>query len=221
MNTEQEDLNSNAALLQQQQTIPLLLRFSSETNRELIPPERYCELMRGLNHKQKLIVNFHRRWCKDAIVALKQGNPINPYRIFLSGPSGVGKNYVILLIHRDTVKLPRLSGCIEPDDITVLLTAPTGVTAFNIQVMTLHAALLLGISNFILQLLTQDKLNTPRTKLSKLQMVIIDEILMVGANMLLQIHQHLQQLKGTKDDVTFGNISILATGDLYQLPPVA
>ena len=39
--------------------------------------------------------------------------------------------------------------------------------------------------------------------------------------MLLQIHKQLQQLKGKGDDTTFGDISILAVGDLYQLQPVA
>ena len=43
----------------------------------------------------------------------------------------------------------------------------------------------------------------------------------MGSNLLLQIHRHLQQLKGSKDDVTFGNMSILAVGDLFQLQPVA
>ena len=43
---------------------------------------------------------------------------------------------------------------------------------------------------------------------------------MVGSNMLLEIHKRLQQLKGVTADVTFGGVSILAVGDLYQLPPV-
>ena len=29
------------------------------------------------------------------VVALKQGKPIEPYRVFLSGPGGVGKSHVI------------------------------------------------------------------------------------------------------------------------------
>ena len=46
---------------------------------------------------------------------------------------------------------------------------------------------------------------------------------MVGSDhdMLLQIHKRLQQLIGTGDDATFGDVSILAVGDLYQLRPVA
>lgn len=204
-----------------QPTPSLVQRFDLETNRQLIPPEKYRELMRGLNRKQKIAVNFHRKWCKEAVVSIKTGQPVKPYRIFLSGPGGVGKSYVISLIHRDTVKLLRLSGQVAPDDVTTLLTAPTGVAAFNIQGMTLHSAFLLGTSNFTSQSLTQDKLNTLRTKLSNLQLLIIDEISMVGSNMLYQIHKRLQQLKGLSNDTTFGNISILAVGDLYQLRPVA
>ena len=137
------------------------------------------------------------------------------------GPGGIGKSRVISLIHHDTIKLPRLSGKVQPDDVTVLLTAPTGVAAFNIEGMTLHSVLFLGTSHTSHQPLTQDKLNTLRRTLSKLQLLIIDEVSMVGCNMLLQIHKSLQQLKGTGDDYTFGNVSVLAVGDLYQLQPVA
>ena len=52
---EQEDLDANASLFQQQQTTPLLQRFSLETNRALIPPDEYRELMRGLNTNQRQI----------------------------------------------------------------------------------------------------------------------------------------------------------------------
>ena len=43
---------------------------------------------------------------------------------------------------------------------------------------------------------------------------------MVGCNMLLDIHKRLQQIKRVLPDVMFGGVSILAVGDLYQLPPV-
>ena len=220
-NIEQEDLDANAQIYQQQQAPPLLQRFSAEASRELLPPDEYRALMRGLNTKQKQVVRFHRKWCKSAVISMKTGQPVKPYHIFLSGPGGVGKSHVISLIHRDTVKLLRLSGQVEPEDVTVLLTAPTGVAAFNVQGMTLHSALLLTVSKFSSQPLTQDKLNTLRTKLSNLQLLIIDEVSMVGSDMLLQIHKRLQQLKGKGDESTFGDVSILAVGDLFQLQPVA
>ena len=44
---------------------------------------------------------------------------------------------------------------------------------------------------------------------------------MVGSKMLLQIHKRVQQLKGAcRDTATFGGVSILAVGDLFQLQPV-
>ena len=42
---------------------------------------------------------------------------------------------------------------------------------------------------------------------------------MVGS-MLLEIHKRLQEIKGAPSDATFGGISVLAVGDLHQLPPV-
>ena len=55
------------------------------------------------------------------MIALKEGKPVEPYHVFLSGPGGVGKSHVIKLIHSDTLKLLKLSGVFEPDDVIVLL----------------------------------------------------------------------------------------------------
>jgi hypothetical protein len=52
----------------QQQSAPLLQRFALETNRELIPPDKYRELMRGLNTKQRQAVNFHRKWFRTQLL---------------------------------------------------------------------------------------------------------------------------------------------------------
>ena len=152
---------------------------------------------------------------------MKENKPVKPYHVFLSGPGGVGKSLVIKVIHSDTLKLLKLSGTFEPDDVVVLLSAPTGVAAFNINGMTLHSALLFGRSKYSgFQPLSHDRLNTLRAKLSRLMLLIIDEVSMVGSNMLLEIHRRLQQIKGVSDDAIFGGVSILAVGDLYQLPPV-
>ena len=218
---EQEDVHASAQLFQREPHAPLLQRFTREAGRQLFTPEEYRRRLRQLNTKQKEVVTFNRKWCKQAVISLRIGQPPTPYRLFLSGPDGVGKSHVLSLIHHDTVQLLRLSGQIQPEDVTVLLTAPTGVAAFNIDSMTLHSALLLGTSFSTDRPLSQERLSTLRTRLSKLQLLIIDEMSMVGCNMFLQIHKRLQQLKGTDGDHTFGNVNILAVGDLYQLQPVA
>ena len=51
--------------------------------------------------------------------------------------------------------------------------------------------------------------------------VIIDEISMIGAQTLYKIHMHLQEIKGLHySNTRFGNVTIIAVGDLYQLPPL-
>lgn len=157
--------------------------------------------MKGLNEQQRSMVMFHRDWCKKALLALIKRASQWSLIVFLSGPGGVGKSHVMKLIHSDTLKLVKLSHTFEPDDVIALLTAPTGVAAFNINGMTLHSAFLLGRSKYCgFQPLSHDRLNTLRTKLSRLMLVIIDEISIVGSNMLLEIHRRLQQIKGTPDD---------------------
>ena len=215
----QQDLRDNESILTSGPN--LHVRFESAANQLEIPPDQYREYMRGLNEQQRSIVMFHRDWYKKTVLALKQSKPVEPYHVFLSGPGGVGKSHVIKLVHSDTLKLLKLSGAFEPDDVIALLTAPTGVAAFNINGMTLHSVFLLGRSKYSgFQPLSHDRLNTLRTKLSRLMFVIIDEVSMVGSNMLLEIHKRLQQIKGVSDDKVFGGVSILAVGDLYQLPPV-
>ena len=53
--------------------------------------------------------------------------------MFLSGSGGVGKRYIVKMLHTDTVKLLPYSQKIKPEDVPVLLTAATGVTAHNIS----------------------------------------------------------------------------------------
>ena len=69
---------------------------------------------------------------KLSYIALKANKPVESYHVFLSGPGGVGKSHVIKLIHSDTLKLLKLSATFEPDDVVVLLAAPTGVAWHDI-----------------------------------------------------------------------------------------
>uniref|UniRef100_A0A1X7UEK6 ATP-dependent DNA helicase n=1 Tax=Amphimedon queenslandica TaxID=400682 RepID=A0A1X7UEK6_AMPQE len=105
------------------------VHFKAAAHKDEIPPHEYRSLIRNLNAKQREMVTYNRNWCKRAVAALRT-----------SAPCGVGKSHVIRLIPSDTMKLLRLSGEMEPTDVPVLLTAPTGVAAFNIGETILHSA---------------------------------------------------------------------------------
>ena len=66
--------------------------------------------------------------------------------------------------------------------------------------------------------LESDRLNTIGTQLSKLKVIFIDEISMVGSGMFNFLNLRLQQIMGTNEP--FGKISMIPAGDLFQLKPV-
>lgn len=111
-NLEQEDIDDNAAILNDPTgsdsisgngPAQLANRFESAANKDIIPSDEYRSLMRGLNTKQKEIVMYHRKWCKETTIALKYAERVQPYQVFVSGPGGVGKSHNIRLIQSDTI----------------------------------------------------------------------------------------------------------------------
>lgn len=156
------------------------------------------------------------------------------FHIFLSGSGGTGKSHTIKAIYH-TVNESFASAGSESSDTHVILTAPTGTAAFNIEGTTVHAAL--GLSSIDRRkkvnqttaistetgshFLSQEKKNMLRNKLKNLKIIIIDEISMVGANTFVNIHKSLHDIMGLGSaNSVFGGVYVLAVGDLLQLPPV-
>ncbi|XP_073681681.1 uncharacterized protein [Garra rufa] len=187
-----------------------------EKNPSAMTKKDAMALLRSLNDKQSQIFYKVRQWCLGKV----QGENPDPFHVFISGPGGVGKSVLIKAIYYETSRiLSKLSE--NPDETHVLLTAPTGVSAFNINAMTVHSALCIGINATLpYQPLGDEKINSLRTKFGKLQILIIDEISMVDHKLLAYIHGRLRQIKQTGDYSAFGKVSIIAVGDFYQLSPV-
>ena len=144
---------------------------------------------------------------------------MKPFHIFLTGGAGVGKTAVITAIYQMLIRYYNKETGETPDDVKVLLGAPTGKAAFLIHGYTLHNLFHIPASQgFAYKALTANKLNTLRCKLNAVKVLIIDEISMVGNQMFNFIHQRLQQIMGTS--LPFGGLSVIAVGDLYQLKPV-
>ena len=60
-----------------------------------------------------------------------------------------------------------------------------------------------------------------RKNLGQLKLLIIDEISLVGANMLYRIHMRLSDIFQTDEEqVPFGGINVMLVGDLLQLPAI-
>ena len=103
----------------------------------------YCSWMQSLNSKQLHIVMYNKLWCKQFVTALQQNKTITGYRIFLSGPGGTGKSHVLKLIQRDMKYfIQNILNC-DPDQPTVLMTAPTGSATYQIRASTIDSTFLL------------------------------------------------------------------------------
>ena len=104
----------------------------------------------------------------------------------------------------------------NPEDVIALLNAFTGTAAFNINGTTLHAAFQLSMET-----LSDQNKTTMITSLEKLMQVTIDKVSMVGPDSVNTIIRRCAMIKHRDpSDQDFGKISVLAVGDLYQLPLV-
>ena len=108
---------------------------------------------------------------------------------------------------------------VKPDDDQpiVLITAPTGSAAFQIGGSTIHSAFLLH-DNFKSKP-SWEKRTQMQLKLEHMMLSITDEISMVGFKQFQSMNETMCTLKGTNDG-NWGDICVLAVGNLYQLPPV-
>ena len=143
-----------------------------------------------------------------------------PMYLYIGGGPGVGKTTIIRALYEGLVRHFNSLPSTNPDTTKVLLTAPTGKAAHNIHGMTLLSAFALPVTEFGGEMpnLSSDVLNTLRSQLSCLKLIIIDEISMVGNIIFSQINHRLKAILDTSLD--FGGVSIICVGDFHQLRPV-
>ena len=187
-----------------------------EANVNVMPRTDALILLRTLNDKQRDVFYKVRQWCLQKV----SGQKPEPFRVFITGGAGTGKSHLIKAIHYEATRL--LSQVASaPDKVTMLLTAPTGIAAFNLGGGTIHNTFSIGIDvKLPYTPLGEEKVSTVRANLGDLQILVIDEISMVDHNLLAYVHGRLRQIKQTGDHSPFGKVCIVAVGDFFQLSPV-
>ncbi|HDZ4945694.1 TPA: AAA family ATPase [Campylobacter jejuni] len=129
--------------------------------------------------------------------------------VFLSGGAGVGKSFLTNELIKSYRKQKKI----------VVALGSSALSAFNIGGVTLHSFFCLGYCDDMIKLSVFDRNQKQKEKLAKLkellktiELIIIDEISMVSANVFEMIGFRLRNSQF--------NGKILVVGDFFQLPPV-
>ena len=143
--------------------------------------------------------------------------------IFLTGKAGTGKTTLLREIIESTHK-------------NTVVVAPTGIAALNAGGVTIHSMFQLPFGGFIpdyidsyfsetMKFETKNTLTRhfkmsgiKRSVLQSMELLVIDEVSMLRADLLDAIDFMLQSVRKKKQP--FGGVQVLFIGDLLQLPPV-
>lgn len=144
--------------------------------------------------------------------------------IFLTGKAGTGKTTFLRYIQQNSFK-------------KMAIVAPTGVAAINAGGVTMHSFFQLPFGPFIPikqagwnsgnnnvtdqhSLFKNIRFNSAKRELLReLELLVIDEVSMVRADMLDAIDAILRNFR-RQPLLPFGGVQVLYIGDLFQLPPV-
>ena len=180
--------------------------------------ESMASLTQQLDCDQRYVLNKVISYCKDLRKSLKHDNPSpKPPLLIVHGGAGSGKSMLINNLTLWAEHFLRTSDDRHPDHPLIIRTAPTGTAASNISGLTIHSSFNLRFGNDFKSLPDKQR-DSQRHLLSNLQILIVDELSMMKADMLYQLNLRLQEIKQNKKD--FGGVSILLFGDLMQLQPV-
>lgn len=121
--------------------------------------------------------------------------------IFITGRAGTGKSTLLRYFRNRTKK-------------KIVILAPTGVAALNVNGETIHSFFKFKVN------VTVEGIQTLDDEIYKqIDTIIIDEISMVRADLLDCVDKFLR-LNGKDFTKSFGGTQMILIGDLYQLPPV-
>ena len=132
--------------------------------------------------------------------------------IFLTGKAGTGKTTFLHKLKKQSQK-------------RIVIVAPTGVAAINAKGVTIHSFFQMPFGPILpdTELISSSGFNRKFSKtkiniIKSLDLLVIDEISMVRADLLDGIDKTLRRFKNR--NLVFGGVQLLMIGDLQQLSPV-
>lgn len=140
-----------------------------------------------------------------ALAILKSGR-----NVFLTGSAGAGKTYV----------LNQYINYLKEHKVGVAVTASTGIAATHMNGQTIHSWSGIGIRDEVSmkQLSNLKEKKYFRDKMDAVKVLVIDEISMLHRNQLELVNRVLKYFKGNQ--MAFGGIQVVFSGDFFQLPPI-
>jgi len=121
--------------------------------------------------------------------------------IFVTGGAGTGKSTFVRWIES------QYQG-------KVAIAAPTGIAALTVSGVTIHR-----LCKFPPAWIVKEDINVdPKSVIPKIEILILDEISMVNANLLDAVDKFCKLQR--KNQNPFGGLTVIMVGDLFQLPPV-
>lgn len=131
--------------------------------------------------------------------------------IFLTGEPGSGKTFLL------NQYLDWLSAC----DVSVAITASTGIASTHIGGTTIHSWSGIGardtLTQYDLDKIVQNEKVVRRVKSAKT--LVIDEISMLDGRVLDMVDAVCRTIRQRSD--AFGGVQVILVGDFFQLPPIA
>ncbi len=131
--------------------------------------------------------------------------------VFLTGEPGAGKTYVL------NQYIDWLLSC----DISVAVTASTGIAATHIGGTTIHSWAGIGardtLTQYDLDAIASNEKIVKRIK--KSHVLVLDEISMLDGRVLDMVEMVCRTIKQKGE--SFGGMQIIVVGDFFQLPPIA
>lgn len=130
--------------------------------------------------------------------------------VFLTGPPGAGKTYVLNQFVRRALRTGK----------TIAITASTGIAATHIGGTTIHSWSGLGIRDFLtdkdmIWLRANERLEK---RYRSTDILVIDEVSMLHGARLDMVDTVAKLLRD--DQSPFGGLQVILVGDLFQLPPI-